>query len=77
MQRFGSPLTIPHRRQIRVGDFVFKDSGSESSIKLDDYMDFFDCAREIEEHKKRSEDTKVRACLCSPAPVPSLPFNPP
>lgn len=42
-----------------MGDFVFKDSGSERTIKLDDYQDFFDCATEIEEHKKRSEDTKV------------------
>lgn len=47
-------------KQIRVGDFVFKDSGSEKTIKLDDYMDFFDCATEIEKHKRRSADTKVR-----------------
>lgn len=46
-----------------MGDFVFKDSGSERTIKLDDYQDFFDCATEIEEHKKRSEDTKVRKVL--------------
>lgn len=43
-----------------MGDFVFKDSGSEKTIKLDDYMDFFDCATEIEAHKRRSPDTKVR-----------------
>lgn len=39
---------------------MFKDSGSEKTIKLDDYMDFFDCATEIEAHKRRSPDTKVR-----------------
>lgn len=45
--------------QIRVGDFVFKDAKSEGRIQLDDYMDFFDCAKEIEEHKTRSNQTKA------------------
>jgi hypothetical protein len=45
--------------QIRVGDFVFNQPGKAERLSLDDYMSYFQCAREIEHHKRTPETTKV------------------
>ena len=45
--------------QIRVGDDVLNTPNNAPGVRLDDYMSYFDCARQIEGHAKPSPDTKV------------------
>ena len=45
--------------QIRVGDFVFNKPGKAQALQLQDYMSYFDCAREIEKHKRTNKTSKV------------------
>ena len=51
--------------QIRVGDFVFNAPGKAQALQLKDYMAYFDCAREIENHKRTVKTSKVLWYLVS------------
>jgi hypothetical protein len=46
--------------QIRVGDFIFQSKAREQSLQLENYMAYFDCAQQIENHQRGNEDRKVR-----------------
>ncbi len=51
--------------QIRVGDFVFNKPGKANQLKLADYMSYFDCAKEIQNHRRTHATKKVLWYLVS------------
>lgn len=58
--------TLPPLRigiQIRVGDFIFKSKAREQELKLENYMAYFNCAEQIENHQRGHPDRKVRVCV--------------
>lgn len=66
--------------QIRVGDWVFKNISAEAQLQLQDFRSYFECAEQIQAHKKQSDSTKVSkvqtlwlpSCLHSYDPILSL-----
>lgn len=45
--------------QIRVGDTVYNASAKQDDIRLQDYKSFFDCATQIQEHRRTPATTRV------------------
>lgn len=45
--------------QIRVGDTVYNASAKPEDIRLQDYKSFFDCALQIQEHRRTAPTTRI------------------
>ena len=51
--------------QIRVGDFVFSNPDKANQVQLEDYMPYFECAQQIQKHRRTQATKQVLWYLVS------------